>query len=773
MFNQDGMGWRETRAFAQIGLAAFIFLALWSYAPTDSGFSKSGDSPILNYGGVLGAWLADLLHFLAGYAAWIVPVMLVVAAIYLLVDPMEDSFAHASTRFLGWFLLFGASVAQLAWWQDTNLSSCMQPELDLPCGAGGWLGVWLLPVLFDLFGFLGAQLVVWTGVIVGCSLATGISWLILADMIGGAIWRAGTFYRTHVHKVDTRHQYTHRVNTNVPPQEPKFPEQSVDTDTQTQANGRIDPDMNSDKSILGRIFTRSTTQSPSLPDQSEGQITLPNTDLLMATEQNAEGDAEAHHMQDQLTSLLDEYGAIADVVSHTRGPVITRFEVQPKPGVKASRISGLSTDIARSMRVAHVRVVEVSPGKSTVGVEVPNKQRSTIGLRSLFESQQWHGARSALSLALGVDIEGNPVISPLDDMPHLLVAGTTGSGKSVGINAMLLSLLYKASPQEVRLLLVDPKMLELSVYEGIPHLLTPVITDMKKATAALSWCVVEMERRYRLLTALGVRDIKGYNDQILAAKNGEISLDLAFDNANDPDAATSQNLSPEPLPFIVVVIDEFADMIMTTAKHVEELIIRLAQKARAAGIHLILATQRPSVNVITGLIKANIPTRLAFQVASSVDSRTVLDQHGAESLLGAGDMLYMRPGARNLQRLHGAMAHDEEVHRVVSYYKSVSKPDYLEAVVSPNKDAVQVAMHGGTPKARRALDEDEMYEQALDVVLESGRASASFVQRRLRIGYNRAARLLEIMEEKGIVSSMDSKGSREILARDNKDSSML
>jgi S-DNA-T family DNA segregation ATPase FtsK/SpoIIIE len=450
---------------------------------------------------------------------------------------------------------------------------------------------------------------------------------------------------------------------------------------------------------------------------------------------------------------LKDFGVVAEVVSVLPGPVITRFEVQPAAGVKVQKISALVKDLARSLAVVSVRIVEVIPGKSVVGIEIPNEHRETVRLKEILATPAFQEAKSALTLALGKDIAGEPVVADVTRMPHLLVAGTTGSGKSVGVNAMLLSILCKATPDEVRLILVDPKMLELSIYEGIPHLLTPVVTDMNDAAHALNWCVGEMERRYRQMAALGVRNLAGYNRQIReAARKGAPIADPLWDPAKLEPAPEL-----EPLPLIVVVIDEFADMIMIVGKKVEQLIARIAQKARAAGIHLVLATQRPSVDVITGLIKANIPTRLSFQVSSKVDSRTILDQGGAEQLLGHGDMLYLPPGAGVPARVHGAFVSDEEVHRIVDDWKQRGAPRYREDVLAGGDEDAFLALEGSSEQ------DDPVYDEAVQFVIESGRVSISSVQRKLRIGYNRAARLVESMEAAGLVSAMNSNGTREVL----------
>ncbi len=466
-------------------------------------------------------------------------------------------------------------------------------------------------------------------------------------------------------------------------------------------------------------------------------------------------------MSRRVEVLLKSFGIAAQVVAVEPGPVITRFEIEPAPGVKVSQISNLAKDLARGLSVLSVRVVEIIPGKSVVGLEIPNQHREIVYLREVLEASIYDQAASPLTLALGKDIGGNPVIANLGKMPHLLVAGTTGSGKSVAINAMLLSLLYKAPPHEVRLILVDPKMLELSVYEDIPHLLTPVVTDMKEAANALRWCVGEMERRYRLMAALKVRNIAGFNRKVLDAL-------VAGQGLTDPLWRPGGELVPgeipllQPLPFIVVVIDELADLMMVVGKKVEELIARLAQKARAAGIHLILATQRPSVDVITGLIKANIPTRIAFQVSARVDSRTILDQMGADQLLGHGDMLYLPPGTGLPQRVHGAFVDDHEVNRVVEYLRRTGAPDYVDDVLAEPREESE---SGGDGEVNgRNGESDPLYDEAVRIVTESGRVSVSGVQRRLRIGFNRAARLVEEMEAAGVVGPLQSNGSREVLA---------
>ena len=484
---------------------------------------------------------------------------------------------------------------------------------------------------------------------------------------------------------------------------------------------------------------------------------MPSTQLLDRALDDGESltKDELNELAVLLENKLEEFGIIAEVESVLPGPVVTRFEIQPAPGTKASKITNIAQDIARSLSVSSVRVVEVIEGKSVVGIEIPNTNRKMVRLTEILSSSEFKNSSSNLSLALGKDIAGEPIVVDLAKMPHLLVAGTTGSGKSVGINAMLLSLLFKSDPKDVRLILIDPKMLELSVYDGIPHLLTPVITDMTDASNGLRWCVVEMDRRYKLMSMMGVRNLAGYNKKIKeAANNGKQILNPLKEDVEE---------YLEELPSIVVVVDEFADMMMLVGKKVEHLIARIAQKARAAGIHLILATQRPSVDVITGLIKANVPTRIGFQVSSKIDSRTILDQGGAEQLLGYGDMLYLPPGVGVPIRVHGAFVGDDEVHRVVNDWKSRGEPQYEEDIVNDAQDTGPIPGWSGSESSSSAEDVDELYDEAVNFVIESRRASISAVQRKLRIGYNRAARLIEAMEEAGLVSEMSSNGSREVL----------
>ncbi|MCH2560192.1 MAG: cell division protein FtsK [Pseudomonadales bacterium] len=513
--------------------------------------------------------------------------------------------------------------------------------------------------------------------------------------------------------------------------------------------------------------TRATKEKQQnlFPDADLGNF-LPQLNLLDAADKSKTigyTNDSLEHLSRLLELKLQDFGISAEVTEVLPGPVVTRFEIQPAPGVKVSRISALAKDLARSMAVISVRVVEVIPGKSVVGIEIPNEKREMVRLSEVLSSEEYDKSNSVLTLALGNDIAGSPVVADLTRMPHLLVAGTTGSGKSVGVNAMLLSLLFKSTPDQVKLILIDPKMLELSIYDDIPHLLTPVITDMNDAASGLRWCVGEMERRYKLMAELGVRNIGGFNRKITEAiENGDPITDPLFQY--DAESEFIEEIPTlEKLPYIVVVIDEFADMMMIVGKKVEQLIARIAQKARAAGIHLILATQRPSVDVITGLIKANVPSRIAYQVSSKIDSRTILDQGGAEQLLGHGDMLYLPPGTGVPERIHGAFVDDHEVHKVVADWKKRGTPEYLESVT--DEEVVSSISVPGfeTNDNSGGGESDPLYDEAVAFVLDSQKASISSVQRKLRIGYNRAARLIEQMEESGVVSPMSSNGTREIL----------
>jgi S-DNA-T family DNA segregation ATPase FtsK/SpoIIIE len=638
----------------------------------------------------------------------------------------------------------------------------------LPSGSGGMLGKALGATGAEIFGSVGLTVLCAAGALIGAQAAVGFSWLEITENIGRGIthiWHRGAelYDRLNDRRLAAIERRRQAREAEPDVAQKRQAELAATLETKQQTAEAVTPQKNTAVEILPAAAERKPTgktQQKRLFD-SQSVNELPDVDLLdQPGGDNTQGySADAlEAMSKQLELKLADFNVEAVVVSVLPGPVITRFEIQPAAGVKVQKISALAKDLARSLAVISVRIVEVIPGKPYVGIEIPNEHREMVQLLEVINSSAFQDASSHLALALGKDISGATVVADIARMPHLLVAGTTGSGKSVGVNSMLLSILLKATPEQVRLILVDPKMLELSIYEGIPHLLTPVVTDMKEAAHALNWAVGEMERRYRLMASLGVRNLAGFNRQVReAAARGE--------PIQDPLWASELEEAPnlEALPAIVIVIDEFADMMMIVGKKVEQLIARIAQKARAAGIHLILATQRPSVDVITGLIKANIPSRMSFQVSSRVDSRTILDQGGAEQLLGHGDMLYLPPGTALPQRVHGAFVSDDEVHRVVEDWKQRGTPDYLEEIVIGQSDGEAFVKIDSDDDAEQA---DELYDEAVSFVLESRRASISAVQRKLRIGYNRAARLIETMEAAGVVSAMNTNGSREVLVPD-------
>ncbi len=700
-----------------------------------------------NKAGVLGARVSDALLFLFGFSAWwLLPVALLAwlkALAGLWRAPEAASAAPRWSFWLGLVLLLAASCA-LEW---TRL---YRWEVLLPGHAGGVLGFTLGPWSMRWLGFAGSG-VLWIALLlVGLSLALRFSWLRLADAVGARV------DGLRARRADLREQEEDRRVGVAAVHERQVLEQEQRLEEQEQPHQPL---------VIAPVLT-DIVPSPRLAKERQKPLfaelsdtKLPQVDLLDGVTARPESvDTDSLEMTSRLIEKkLKDFGVEVRVVAASPGPVITRYEVEPATGVKGSQVVNLARDLARSLSLVSIRVVEVIPGKNTMALELPNARRQMIRLSEILGSDIYNSSASLLTMGLGKDIVGQPVVADLAKMPHCLVAGTTGSGKSVGINAMILSLLYKAEARDVRLILIDPKMLEMSVYEGIPHLLAPVVTDMKQAANALNWCVGEMERRYKLMSKLGVRNLAGYNRKIADA--GERGDKLPNPFSLTPDA-------PEPLerlPHVVVVIDELADLMMVVGKKIEELIARLAQKARAAGIHLILATQRPSVDVITGLIKANIPTRLSFQVSSKIDSRTILDQMGAEALLGQGDMLYLTPGSGLPVRVHGAFVSDEEVHRVVEYLKTQGPANYIEGIleggVLDGDAAGGDAVAGGAPSG----EADPMYDQAVGIVLQHRRASISLVQRHLRIGYNRAARLLEQMEQSGVVSAMGHSGNRDIL----------
>ncbi|CAM3017436.1 DNA translocase FtsK [Legionella steigerwaltii] len=744
--------------------ALFVLLSLLTYKISDPGFSHGSraGTVVVNSGGQVGAYIADALYFVFGYFAYLVPIAFVYISWALLQDLRAlkslDKFVLL-LRSVGLMLMFAGGCGLLSLEAEMN-------QLDSVHGAGGFVGQAVGGGWYQMLNLHGASLVLLAMLLVGTTWLTGLSWIKAIELIGfytlfavnyvsKAVQKTLSFIKSQVERSkSSKIAITSKIPREKPA--PKLFKPKAEKEKEVSAppvlmTHEVKPEIVKLVKEVKEIRIPKVSTSGDLPSLSlldKGQPGKPMGGYTHQELENLSREVEQH--------LLD-FGIQAGVVAVHPGPVVTRFELQLAAGVKVSKLTALAKDLARSLSVISVRVVEVIPGKTVVGLELPNHSRETVRLSDVLLADVYQQAHSPITLALGVDIAGHPVVVDLAKMPHLLVAGTTGSGKSVGINAMILSILFKATPDQVRLIMVDPKMLELSVYDGIPHLLTPVVTDMKEAASALRWCVEEMERRYKLMAALGVRNLAGFNSKISEGiANGQPIVNPLWKPVDSMDE-TAPEL--ELLPHIVVVIDELADMMMVVGKKVEQLIARIAQKARAAGIHMILATQRPSVDVLTGLIKSNIPTRMSFQVSSKIDSRTILDQQGAEQLLGHGDMLYLAPGSGAPLRVHGAFVDDKEVHRIADDWRSRGEPDYIDDILKLTADGNE----GGSDEDGQSVeDDDPLYDQAVEFVIQTRKASISAVQRRLKIGYNRAARMVEEMERTGIVGPLDG-GYRDVL----------
>ncbi|ETK20584.1 putative cell division protein [Pseudomonas sp. FH4] len=772
---------KEGALIAIGALCLFLMMALLTYGKDDPGWSHNSKiDDVQNFGGPVGSYSADILFMILGYFAYIFPLLLAIKTWQIFRqrhEPWQWSGWLFSWRLIGlvFLVLSGAALAHIHFHAPTGL----------PAGAGGALGESLGDLARRTLNIQGSTLMFIALFLFGLTVFTDLSWFKVMDVTGkitldlfelfqGAAnrWWAARVDRkrmvAQLREVDTR------VNDVVAPSTPDRREQAKVKERLIEREQALTKHMSDREKQVPPVIAPAPIKAPepSHRVQKEKQAplfidsavegTLPPISILDPAEKkqlnySPESLAAVGHL---LEIKLKEFGVEVTVDSIHPGPVITRYEIQPAAGVKVSRISNLAKDLARSLAVTSVRVVEVIPGKTTVGIEIPNEDRQIVRFSEVLSTPEYDNFKSPVTLALGHDIGGKPVITDLAKMPHLLVAGTTGSGKSVGVNAMILSILFKSGPEDAKLIMIDPKMLELSIYEGIPHLLCPVVTDMKDAANALRWSVAEMERRYKLMAKMGVRNLSGFNAKVKEAQDAGTPLaDPLYKRESIHDEAPLLT----KLPTIVVVVDEFADMMMIVGKKVEELIARIAQKARAAGIHLILATQRPSVDVITGLIKANIPTRMAFQVSSKIDSRTIIDQGGAEQLLGHGDMLYMPPGTSLPIRVHGAFVSDDEVHRVVEAWKLRGAPEYNDDILNGVEEAGSGFENGGGSGDDDA-ETDALYDEAVQFVLESRRASISAVQRKLKIGYNRAARMIESMEMAGVVTAMNTNGSREVIA---------
>ena len=743
-------------AIVLFSLSLILFISLFSYDPNDPGFNTTGNKEISNFIGLIGAYFSSTSFVFFGVASYFIPLLFISFAVLVI----QGKETKTSKEIL---------VVKLIAFILILISTCTVSSIHfliewMPEGSGGILGLMIASSLMQLLDMIGTTLLMLALWFSFLPLFLGFSWVKVIDFLGSSVIEISSYIYLNLNSLilsikdnaadkKVKKAETERVEKKV--KETPVKEKSVES-SKPKIEKVIPPIEEGKKA--------SKERQTKLFDESSASL-IPSLDLLDEASNEKYGNSE--ESLEALSRLLElklkDFGIDATVEEVLPGPIVTRFEINPAPGVKVNQINNLSKDLARSLSVSSVRIVEVIEGKSFIGIEIPNEKRALVVLGEILRSKTFEEVTSPLSIALGKDIAGNPIVADLQKMPHLLIAGTTGSGKSVGINAMIISLLYKSTPKDVRMILIDPKMLELSVYGGIPHLLCPVVTDMREAANALRWCVLEMERRYKLMSALKVRNLRGMNVKIEEAiKSGEPIKDPLFDV--DKALNEGESIEPpdlEPLPNLVVVVDELADMMLTVGKKVEQLISRLAAKARASGIHMIIATQRPSVDVITGLIKANIPARIAFQVSAKVDSRTILDQMGAENLLGNGDMLYIAPASSTPVRVHGAFVSDEEVNRVSSDLQSKSQPIFIDEVTSGQggefSSEDQSTENGDS-------ETDPLFDDAVKLVTESRNASISSVQRRLRIGYNRAARIVEKMEEIGIVGELESNGKREVLA---------
>ena len=741
-------GLREIAVLGFFAIALFLLISLITFSNEDAGWTHSGTvQTVTNACGVFGAWLADFTLSFFGLIAYLFPVIISWHG-YMLYG-QSGLKPQKMTIALQWL----GSIATIVSGAALLYLYVLRVGIELPGSTGGILGQETGDAVLILFGNSGATLFLIVLLLSGTTLATDLSWMTFIDLIGK--------YTVFVCRI-----VSHVIsNLWLEPSDKAI--QSLDNiieKPETIRKSSVKAVPNTEKGVVQVEKNSRQPQKHLSPKYNASEGVLPSLALLDERDVRVIGysQSDLEEMSRLVEDILADFNVAVAVVGFHPGPVITRFELQPAAGVKVSRISSLSKDLARALSVTSVRIVEIIPGKSVVGLEIPNREREMVTLRELLVSPAFEKAKSMLTLAMGKDISGAPLVADLGKMPHALVAGTTGSGKSVAINTMILSLLYKATPEQVRLIMIDPKMLELSVYEGIPHLLTPVVTDMKEASNALRWAVAEMERRYKLMSKMGVRNLAGFNHLIdEAAAQGETIRDPMFQLINPLEEGEDFPVL-DKLPSIVIVIDELADMMMIVGKKVEELIARLAQKARAAGIHLILATQRPSVDVLTGLIKANVPTRISFQVSSRIDSRTILDQGGAETLLGNGDMLFLPSGTSIPIRAHGAFVDDHEVHRVVEFLKQTAPPDYLEDITRESSDSNDGYSMNGDGSSNS--ESDALYDEAVAFVTETRKASISSVQRRFKVGYNRAATMIEDMEVAGIVSAAESNGSRVVLA---------